>query len=297
MKVSVIPASAQTCREAIETLLADGSVEVIGYYRDLRKAPEHFTKHANFTAVQGDLSEPSTLDFKGSTAILTLSPPKLDGSDYVAVAKEVANNVRQAAQKSGSVQRLVYVSSMGAQFDDGVGEVRTNNASETIYQGSVPEVVLVRNGYFMENWRPALDTIMTESPHFYSTVTPLDYKLPMISVRDIGRTCAREILSTYPSNKASTIVNLHGPEWYSTRDVQLAFEKVTGKKIEVKLVQRDQLIGFYETILPQSIVADFVEMTEAFLEGGIMMNEDWTAERLVKGADTLVDAFTGMLPK
>lgn len=62
------------------------------------------------------------------------------------------------------------------------GEVRTNNASEVIYRDAAPEVVFIRNGYFMENWATAVPTIQSPTPHFYSTVTPADYKMPMVHI-------------------------------------------------------------------------------------------------------------------
>jgi hypothetical protein len=55
--------------------------------------------------------------------------------------------------------------------------------SERVYRGTVPEVIFVRNGYFMENWLPALETIMSDTPHFYSYLTPIDYKIPMVCIR------------------------------------------------------------------------------------------------------------------
>lgn len=121
MKVVVVPASAQTSQWAIQALLDDSSgPSVIGVYRNVDKAPANFKNHPNFEAVQGDVSDGSTLDFSGCDAIITLTPPKLDGSDFIAFGKNVATNVGQAVTKSGSVKRLVYVSSQGAQYAEGV---------------------------------------------------------------------------------------------------------------------------------------------------------------------------------
>ncbi|KAG7405765.1 hypothetical protein Forpi1262_v018347 [Fusarium oxysporum f. sp. raphani] len=121
MKVVVVPASAQTSQWAIQTLLDDSSVpSVIGVYRDVGKVPAGFRNHQIFQAVQGDVSDGSTLDFSGCDAVITLTPPKLDGSDFIAFGKNMATNVRQAVAKSRSVKRPVYVSSQGAQYAEGV---------------------------------------------------------------------------------------------------------------------------------------------------------------------------------
>ncbi len=121
MQITVAPASSKICRAAVEALLADSSQpKVIGIYRNLNKVPAEFKSHPNFTAVHGDLTEPATLDLTGSDALLVMSPPKHDGSDYVSWARNISCNTREAVKRSGSIRRLVYISSMGAQHAQGV---------------------------------------------------------------------------------------------------------------------------------------------------------------------------------
>ena len=121
MRVSVVPASAQTNKEAIAALLAHASSPtVVGFYRNLDKVPSEFKAHAGFEARYGDLHDKTTLDFSGSDAVLVLSPPRLDGSDYVQHAKEIASNIRAAIENAHSVRKIVYMSSMGAQYSEGV---------------------------------------------------------------------------------------------------------------------------------------------------------------------------------
>ncbi|OGM44050.1 hypothetical protein ABOM_007800 [Aspergillus bombycis] len=297
MQITIAPASPQTCRAAIQALLCDSSAPlVIGIYRDLNKVPAEFRSHRNFKAIRGDLKDRDTLDFTGSDAVLTLTPPCLDGSDFVAQAKAISSNVRDAVVKAKSVKRLVYISSMGAQFASGVGEVQANHESERILEYAAPEVVLVRNGFFMENWRDALATLTADPPFFYSTVTPIDYKMPMVSANDIGKACARHLLQAGSALKASPhIFKLHGPVEYSTSDVQRAFEEVTGKKVEVRLVERDELKAYFSKFLPLNLVDKFVEMTWSFLPDGILEQDMNDFTGIERGHDTLVDAFKKML--
>ncbi|RYP72961.1 hypothetical protein DL770_007880 [Monosporascus sp. CRB-9-2] len=183
MKFIVAPASSQTGRVAVQALLNDKSAPlVVGIYRNLGKVPAGFSSYPNFKAVQGDLTDPSSLDFAGVDGVVVMTPPKYDGSDVIAHARVIAENVRDAVSRASSVKRLVYISSGGAQHSQGVGEIRTNHVSETIYQGAAAEVVFMRNAYFMENWVTALDTIKADPPHFYSTLTPLDHKIPMVKI-------------------------------------------------------------------------------------------------------------------
>lgn len=92
------------------------------------------------------------------------------------------------------------------------------------------------------------------------------------------------------------IVELHGPKAYSPEDVRGAFELVTGKKIELKLVERDQLRPYYSEIFPPPVVDLFVEMTESLLPGGILMKGDPKNPPLIhRGTDTLVDSVQRMM--
>ncbi|RYP01582.1 hypothetical protein DL763_000113 [Monosporascus cannonballus] len=296
MKFIVAPASSQTGRAAVQALLNDRSAPlVVGIYRNLGKVPAGFSSYPNFKAVQGDLTDPSTLDFVGADGVLVMTPPQNDGSDTIEHAKGIAKNVCDAVSRASSVKRLVYISSTGAQYGEGVGEIRTNHVSETIYQGAAAEVVFIRNVYFMENWVAALDTINTEQPHFYSPLTPLDYKLPMVSTVDIGRTGAKELLGTGSGSATNPqIIDFQGPEWYSTRDVQKAFEQVTGKSIEVRLVEKNNLADYFSQFLPSNLASSYTEMSLSMLPGGLVEGETKKLHNARRGQDTLVDAFKRM---
>lgn len=134
----------------------------------------------------------------------------------------------------------------------------------------------------------ALATLREDPPFFYSVISPADYKIPMVSVRDIGRICAAQLLAagSAPGSENPLVFDLHGPESYSTRDVQMALEDGTGKEIEAKLVQDDQLQDFFEKAFKEPMASLFVEMTRSFLPGGL-------AEKAMN--DTLSETVKRML--
>ncbi|KAJ3547917.1 hypothetical protein NM208_g1267 [Fusarium decemcellulare] len=225
-----------------------------------------------------------------------MTSPKLDGSDFIAFGKDVANNVREVVEKSASVKRVVYVSSQGARYAEGVGKVRTNYNCERILESLACDVIFVRNCFFMENWSSAIETIKSENPYFYSTIAPLDYSLPTVSTRDIGKTCATVALrARITLERSPYILCLHGPRNFSVRDVHEAFEKVPGKKIQVRLIEKEGLRQFFEhSLLPANLVDDFVEMTQIFLPGSLLEEEMNDLSNAVRGEDTLVGAFSRM---
>jgi len=83
--------------------------------------PSEFAANPRFTAVQGDIEDVSSLDFSGSDAVFNVQPPIYEPKDTIAHARNVSENIKTAiSQAGGSVKRLVYLSSMGAQYDHGL---------------------------------------------------------------------------------------------------------------------------------------------------------------------------------
>lgn len=124
MQVTVLPASARTSQATIRALLAHPSHPSIkGIYRDPSKAPEEFASNPRFEAIVGDPQDVSSLDLglKGSDAVVVTIPPVRDPSvDIVANAAQMAQNIKTAVEKAGTVKNLVMVSTKGAQYDRGL---------------------------------------------------------------------------------------------------------------------------------------------------------------------------------
>ena len=122
MKVTVVSASTQTGQAAVGHLLTsnDPDVSVVGIYRDVAQAPGKFKENPRFEARLGDLASAESLSFSGSDVVIAVLPPLwADRLGPVAASGQFAQNVEEAVRASGTVRRLVYVSSMGAQYEDG----------------------------------------------------------------------------------------------------------------------------------------------------------------------------------
>lgn len=181
------------------------------------------------------------------------------------------------------------------------GEIKTNNAAERMLKNieGVHET-FVRCSYFMENWTMFPDGLKAPEPFFYSTVTPVDYRFPMIAVKDIGEVLAREALDT-PKDKKSTksdgtmpspdIYELHGPEDYTPLDVKASLTKAMGKDVEIRPVEQKDLDEFFGHIFPPDQCKEWVEMAKCFLPGGVaLLNPPPESEsRVVRGKVTLDD--------
>jgi uncharacterized protein YbjT (DUF2867 family) len=164
-------------------------------------------------------------------------------------------------------------------------------------QTNVPSITFVRCAYFMENWSSSIDTLKAPEPFFFSTITPLDYKIPMVAARDIGAVLAREALSGKKTSQNPYIYDLQGPQDYSPNDVRAVFTKALGgRSVAINAVESDQLPEFFGKIFPANVAAEFVEMTRSFLPGGKMIVEPDPVEReLVRGETGLEEALTDVL--
>lgn len=144
----------------------------------------------------------------------------------------------------------------------------------------------------MENWATALDTLRGPEPFFFSTITPLEWKIPMVAVEDIGAALASETLKQAASPKKPYVFELHGPRMYNALDVQLAFSDAMGKQVGLKPVEKKDLHGFFQQVFPEDAVPEWVEMAMSFLPGGVMKpGELEEGTKMVSGKIELGDAL------
>ncbi|KAF5682523.1 nucleoside-diphosphate-sugar epimerase [Fusarium circinatum] len=297
MQITIAPASNKTSTAAIRSLLSQNpDVQVKGLYRDLKKVPDEFSSANNFMAVQGDVGDVNTLDFSGSDAVLMVLPPAYDGRDIVEHAQRISNNVKTAIEKARCVKRLVLLSSVGAGFSEGVGELKTNHISEQVLKTTdIPEIIIIRCSYFMENWTMSVETLKGPKPFFFSTITPLDFKIAMVAIKDIGEAMAAQLTRDWiPPNKPF-IMELQGPEPYSPLDTQKAFSQALGRDVEIKAVEKEDLAEFYGKTFAPQIVNEWVEMSTCFLPGGIA-EKDLSRPSdvdVLYGKTTLTEALRG----
>lgn len=154
------------------------------------------------------------------------------------------------------------------------GEIKTNNKAEEVLRDTkVESVVFVRCAFFMENWTMNLATLRGPHPFFRSTITPVDYEIPMVSISDIGATLAEQLIGTETLLRKPYIVALHGPRRYSPLDVRAAFTRALGKEVELRPVEKDKLREFYAQIFPPTIVDYWAEMAESILPDGKLGSE------------------------
>lgn len=297
LQVTVVPASTQAGTEVIRALLASETAPVVrGYYRDPAKAPADFTSHPSFEAVKADVSDRHTLDFSGSDAVFYVPPPTYDGRDNAEAARQNAVNVKTAlGAAKPSPRRLVVLSAMGAKHSSGIGILKINHISDDVLKESAPEVFIARPGYFQESLADVFEEVKADPPVFHSVFSPADHQVPIVSLTDVGNACAQKLLETGQQLPARPYVfYITGPRNYSSLDVKAAAEEVTGKKIDLVTVAKDDLVAHFSKQVPAPVAAELAEMTAATLPGGLIAKDfhDYFNDRTTyKGRVELVDAF------
>ena len=195
------------------------------------------------------------------------------------------------------------------------GVLCLNHISDEILKDAVPEVIIVRPTYFFEDFAPFLDAAKEDNPTIYSWITPIDYKFPMVSnqfrvktkkintdithqvgLKDIASSCVNSLLSS-PAKPSPHYYKLFGPRAYGANDPKEAVEEITGKKVELKLVEKDQLLDYWKQIVPEAHAEEFKEMTVAGLGDGIIGKDIKYDENTVVGEQGLVDALRALYKK
>ncbi|KAF5983702.1 isoflavone reductase P3 [Fusarium coicis] len=283
-------ASTKVGKETIRLLLASpASFTIRGIYRDASKAPDEYTSHPNFSSVKGDVASEESLDFSNSDAVLYVPPPTYENIDQSEWAKQTANNVKGALKKSG-VKRLVVLSGLGSQNDHGIGFVRLNHHTDNILKGSVPEVTILQSTHFQEEFEYMFQMPLGDPPTISSWIAPRDFKVPIVSLKDVGEVCMKNLL-TEPESPSPQVIKVFGPRAYSSIDLRDMFEEITTNKVELGLAQGEDLKAFFGQILPEHCIADFMEMIESSLPGGLIAREYEADENTVTGKVDMLEVF------
>lgn len=268
-----------------ETLLEKGEdVTVISHSAD--KVSEWEQKGAKVEIL--DVLETDKLReiFKTGKRAFLLNPPGDISNDNVTGEKRTVASILTALENSG-IEKVVAESTYGAQKGDGIGDLGVLfEFEEGLRKMDIPADI-IRAAYYMSNWEMSLETAKNEGiVHIFY---PPNFKLPMVSPKDIGQIAARLLAEDSDGVKINYV---EGPKEYSSADVAEAFGKALGKTVEAVQTPREK---WFET-LKQTGFSDIaarsmVKMTEVTLEG------PEKAELPMRGATTLDEYIAELVAK
>ena len=273
-----------------QALLAAGK-KVRGIVRDKSKAA-HLAKQG-LELVTGDVSDTDSLvkAMQGSEGVFVMNPPVFAPKPGFPEAAAALSNIHAALAKA-TPPKAVYLSSIGAHRDRGLGLITQLHMLEEI-MGKLPIAnTFIRAGWFLENYLWDVASAR-ESGQIDAYLDPVTREFPMVATQDIGQLAAKTLLESWKGNR---VLELEGPKRYSPLEAGKAFSKVLGREVSVRSIPRSQ---WQEKFVAQGMPADCtgerIEMVAGFNSGWIDFEGDGV-ERF-KGKVTLEEVIKSLIAK
>jgi uncharacterized protein YbjT (DUF2867 family) len=198
---------------------------------------------------------------KGGELIFVLTPENGQSEDLLGDTQLLLKNYQKAIQSSG-INKIVGLSSIGAQHESGTGNLQMSYMLEHAFADMKLPQVFVRPAYYFSNWLPYLPVVKEQGvlPSFF----PVDQKIPMISPQDVAGFIVEKIASGI---KNSEVYELVGPKSLSAKDVAENFGEVIGRDVKAQQIPKEQ----WKPMLQQADFTDdaaenLIAMTEAVID-------------------------------
>jgi uncharacterized protein YbjT (DUF2867 family) len=254
-------ASGQVGSAVAKTLLTNGE-PVTGVVRDAAKASD--LKRNGMSIAQADLFDASALQkaFQGADTVFLLTPENPASNDVLGDVKAILKNYRDAIHASG-IQKIVGLSSIGAQHASGTGNLEMSYLLEHAFHDLPVQQIFIRATYYYSNWMPYISTVQQQG--ILPTFFPVDLKIPMGSPVDTGTFIAEIMMKDIPEQKK--IYELTGT-LYSSADVASVLGNIFHRKVTAQPIPKNQ---WSETLQQAGFTRDaahnLIKMTEAVIDG------------------------------
>ena len=284
MKYSVIGATGQVGGATARALLAQHH-QVRAVVRS-QAAGEAWTARGAEAAI-ADLTDAEALcsAFAGVDAAFVMTPPYLDVPHPDGANREAIAALRAAILAAG-LPYVVYLSSIGAQHDHGLGAIATKYDLEQAFLQMSIASAAIRAGWFMDNYKGQI-VAARDTGTLASMLDPLDLAVPMIAAEDIGKVAAG-LLARGPHGPNVVELAEHS---YSSNDVARAMSAIVGRSVDPVVVPREQRRSVYRSWgLSEDGAGLMSDMIDGFNSGWIRF-EGARVER-VYGTTSLQDALS-----
>jgi NAD(P)H dehydrogenase (quinone) len=278
---TVIGITGKTGGTAAKALLAHGH-KVRGVVRNMAKAIEWRERGAEIVAAELSDKEQMALALEGSEGVYIMLPTYFEAQDMFAENTRDLASLKHAVMAAG-VRKVVFLSSIGAERETGTGAIFKLHEMEETFSSLPISTAAIRAGWFMENFH-GLIASARETGVLWSSLDPLDLRVPMIATKDIGTLAADLLQQTWSGHR---VIELAAEPALSPLDVASVFSKVFGREIKASIIPRDQWIPTYQGwgLTPRSSEA-MAEMIEGFNNHWIAFGNTST-ERVV--AETMLE--------
>ncbi|MEA9389579.1 SDR family oxidoreductase [Acerihabitans sp. TG2] len=239
-----------------ELLKTHPASELIAAVRSLEKAQD--LAALGVTLRQADYNLPATLDtaFQGAEKVLLIS------------SSELGQRIEQhraviAAAKRANVKLLAYTSLLHADTSP-LGLGVDHRATEALLQESGLPVVILRNGWYSENYTVSIPTALA---HQTLAGCAGDGRIASASRADYAAAAA-VVLST--DTQAGKVYELAGDEAYTLTDMAAEISQQSGTTVKyLNLPQADYQALLLQAGLPEPVAALLADSDSGAAKGGL----------------------------
>jgi len=281
MKIAVSTPTGNVGR-ALTGHLLDAGAEVVLLVRNADKVKEFAERGAKVHV--GNLED---ADFvaratKGVDVLFWLTPPNMATDDFRGHQNQMGN-VAIRAIRQNNIPRVVNLSSVGAQHENGTGPIAGLHDIEKKLDQSGAHVTHLRPTFFMENLFMMAETMAKDGAAYFPVRGSA--KMEMIATRDIAKAAAERILDA--SWTGRSVIELLGPGEQTFEGAAKTLGKALGKDVNYVTTTfeqtREALVGM--GIRPKT--ADlFCEMYKAFDAGMVVPEAPAKAKRTATTLET-----------
>ncbi|HUD46372.1 MAG TPA: NmrA family NAD(P)-binding protein [Candidatus Baltobacteraceae bacterium] len=272
-----------------ETLLAAGK-KVRGIVRDKARAA-HWAKQG-VELLDGNLDDIGALTeaFRGSDGVFVMVPPYFAPAPGYPETKSIVANIRSALA-ADKPKKVVYLSSVGAQHQHGLGLITQSHILEEEMRTLPSANAFIRPAWFLENYQ--WDVQSAQERGEIDLYLNLDRSISMVATRDIGELAAKALQQEWKGNR---VLELEGPEKYSPAAAAVAFSRLLGRPVTGHPIPRSEWHRlFVQQGTAEDRTAPRIEMLDGFNSGWIDFEGDG-AERF-KGKVTLEEVIKSLIAK
>lgn len=249
---------------AVARSLLDRGEQVTVLTRDPRRAEPLARLGASVAAV--DVRDAGSLRDvlrRGTRAFLMMPLADPAGDTVAEERRTVAAIVRAVEGARSHLEKVVVLSTYGAQPGEGKGDLGVLHELEQAIQALGVPASVVRGAYFMSNWDPALETARGEG--VVHTLFPPALAIPMVAPADVGRAAARLLTDELGH---SGIRSVEGPAPCSAADVAHAFAAALGRDVAAVETPRSQWAEAFQSLgFSPVAAASYTAMTAITIDG------------------------------
>ncbi|RKS79334.1 uncharacterized protein YbjT (DUF2867 family) [Actinomadura pelletieri DSM 43383] len=171
----------------------------------------------------------------GARTVFWVDPTPHMSEDPIGTSERTASALVDAA-RAGDVQRVVLLSSVGAEKRHGVGHIDGLARIEQLLDATGADTLHLRCGYFFTNLLLDLDGL---AAGVLTTTFRPDRPMAWVDPRDVGDVVAARLLDD--SWTGRVVQGVHGPEDLTFEQVAETLTEVLGKPIRLNVVGDDDV--------------------------------------------------------